>query len=96
MAIGEVSRTIKGRVQIRGSFLTVTANKFSGNYKIVGISTRYPRYCVVAFTRVCWYLCYENSTLKKPSRDHQRTREPGSKQGFPLSGTKEQAALPGK
>ena len=37
MTIGEVSRAIKGRVQIRGSFLTVTVNKFSGNYKIVGI-----------------------------------------------------------
>ena len=40
MAIGEVSRTIKGRVQIRGTFfLTVTANKFSGNYRIVGIQS---------------------------------------------------------
>ena len=44
MAIGEVSRTIKGRVQIRDTFLTVTANKFSGNYiipllaKIIGES----------------------------------------------------------
>ena len=44
MTIGEVSRTIKDRVEIRGSFLTVTANKFSGTiyhgssiYKIVGI-----------------------------------------------------------
>ena len=37
MAIGEVSGTIKDRVEIRGSFLTVTVNKLSGNYKIVGI-----------------------------------------------------------
>ena len=34
MAIGEVSRTIKDRVEIRATFLTVTANKFSGNYII--------------------------------------------------------------
>ena len=37
MTIGEVSRTIKGRVEIRGHFLPVTASKFSGKYIIVGI-----------------------------------------------------------
>ena len=41
MTIGEVSRTIKDRAQIiRVHFLTVTANKFSGNYIIVGINYR--------------------------------------------------------
>jgi len=37
MAIGEVSRTTKARVEINVGFLTVTANKFPGKYIIVGI-----------------------------------------------------------
>ena len=53
MTIGEVSRTIKDRVEIRNHFFTVTANKFSGNYIIVGIIVSKADWESKASTQAC-------------------------------------------